>query len=224
MKKLFEWAAGENVPIFAHTDKDDMSPNRSYWTNADPNSWEDYLKKKETAALRLCFAHGGGDYYWTSDPDKDGEKLKDGSDAAWKFGYDIVQLCRKYEHVYLELGCLESVLDHRKHDAIIKRLTHDFLDKAPGPFRLGDKVMYGSDWTMLAQDPAHEEYLTEFNTIMRQVSGGEWHRKFFSGNAVKFLRLQERLTDGTRLHDVQRNHWRAKIIPNSQPTPTPTVD
>jgi predicted TIM-barrel fold metal-dependent hydrolase len=207
---MLKWAAFAGVPVFAHTDIDTVQPEPDYWKKADPFKWELLLNKEDTdgqswANLRLCFAHGGGDSFWASKPTETEEARlagDDAADAAWRFGAKIVELCRTHPNVYLELGCLQSVMSASGRELVVTRLVHE-LKKEP---KLAKKIMYGTDWHMLYKSEQHREYLKDFDLVitevMRRLADSpagpmpDLRRDFFAGNALQFLELRKHAESG----------------------------
>jgi predicted TIM-barrel fold metal-dependent hydrolase len=151
--------------------------------------------------LRLCFGHAGGEEFW----------FRDTSDERRSFGEQVVELCLTYRNVYCETGYLVQVLDpksvpvmQRRMASQIGRLSRD------GSWKLGDKLMYGTDWSMIATEREAENYLTAYWRAFGTDELKSWRSAFFAGNAVRFLRLRDVADRADAPYTpAQREYWRA---------------
>jgi hypothetical protein len=91
---------------------------------------------------------------------------------------------------------LTGVLDDKKARALLARLQAVMgLQNQDRPWKFGDKLMYGTDWHMIINEPRYEEYLARWDHLIKQVDGGKWRQPFFAGNAKKFLQLDALAAD-----------------------------
>jgi hypothetical protein len=91
---------------------------------------------------------------------------------------------------------------------------------------LRERLMYGSDWTMILSQENVERYLSAFMDVMRKVEALQPDARvrqttlsnaFFGGNAVDFLGLAKGRPNRQRIeafyskHGVPAPDWMAKI-------------
>lgn len=222
--KVFQWALGKDFPLFAHCTPFGFQGAAGYGMRCDPYYWGKYLEKPGNGNLRLCLGHAGGEYYWFSDPDDDkspnrqrklpidiGEGTNATDEDLWHFGAQAVQLALNYPNVYLDLGYLEPVLTEKGRTQLIKRLTADLKKPTKDGKKLGDKIVYGSDWHQLHKEDDYTKYLESWDLVLREVDKGDWRKKILSGNALEFLRLKQQMSRPEFAQ--QRTEW-AKLYEN----------
>jgi len=93
--------------------------------------------------------------------------------------------------------------------------------QAPGQSQplLPDRLMYGSDWSLLMLQENMQTYFADFVTMYQQLDGPSSETlsdQFFGGNAVEYLGLREgptrrRLLDFYAAHEMSRPTWMDKI-------------
>ncbi len=201
--ELFQWCQSNDIPIFTHCTPHGFDAVSGYGLKSDPKYWECALKKYPK--LRLCFGHSGGDDYWFSTMTEN-----------VGFGVDVVRLCLEYENVYCETGYLEQILNTQSQDALKNRLAQKINQQSPvGSWRFGDKIMYGTDWYMIAKETHPEKYLKDFSELFNDPRLSPWRRQFFGHNAIAFLKLNRYVAD-RRFTQVQRDCWE-KLIDSTNP-------
>lgn len=203
--RLFAWAEATGTPIFAHSAGGEFSASHGYGQrNADPAFWEPVLQRYPK--LRLCFAHAGGGTFWF-------ERSFTGS--GW--GRAAYDLCTRFENVYCEFGANDDILEPNRREAFTRRITD--LAATPDPKRayaFAEKIMYGSDWFMPTTAAPRTRYLDSYreaflaNDAIRQV-----YKKFFCQNAIRFLHLEDQITNNANLTPAMRDELR-KLIADSR--------
>ena len=133
--------------------------------------------------FRLCFGHSGGVEGWFN--------TDRWSATNESYGEIVYRLCKTYENVYCDTGYLEEILSTEKRSNFVKRLKEALANTTGGPYPFGDKVMYGSDWHMIVALRSHRDYLKTFQNIFDDPGLRKYRTRFFSGNAVQFLKLWE---------------------------------
>lgn len=213
LQEVFGWAAKDNIPLFTHCTPWGFQSVRGYGMMADPLFWSSVLKKAENKGLRLGLGHAGGDPYWLSNPDDDkANKERQPPGSQWQFGNQVVELCLTYPDVYCELGYLKGILDVRETPALVRRLQSIVnLPSKDGKWRFGDKIMYGTDWSMIHKESSYKDYLDGWDKVMKQLDDGKdaktkgiWRQAFFARNAKKFLQLDKLAEDSRRFAPEQR--------------------
>lgn len=201
---LFAHCEREQIPVFTHCTPHGFEADKNYGAMADPQYWETVLKKH--ANLRLCFGHSGGDAYWFPAENADAVTKE-----QRKFGAKVVELCLNYPNVYCEAGYLEKILDPAARILFQKQLGA-VINKpsSKGPWRFGDKIMYGTDWHMIHKEARHEQMPAMFQAAFADPQLRPFQRAFFSRNAVAYLRLTEVAND-SRFSDAQHQYWKLLI-------------
>lgn len=199
---LFRFCTSNDIPIFTHCTSGGFEADKGYGLMSDPRYWAKVLSNHPS--LRLCFGHSGGEAYWFA-----GASPKVDKDESLKrsFGTNVVQLCLTYSNVFCEVGYLDRILDGNSAALFTNRLASIINQPAVnGGCNFGDKLMYGTDWHMIHKEDDHEKYLDAFAGIFAQPEFVGYQRRFFAGNAVRFLQL-ERLAGDKRFTEPQRRFW-----------------
>ena len=185
--KLFAYCELNDIPIFTHCTPKGFEADEDYGKMADPAFWAPVLEKYKK--LRLCFGHSGGHAFWFPQAAADAEEVR--------FGRMVADLCLKHPNVYCEVGYLEQILKPGDRELFKNRLKEqiDRPSTAPtGSWKLGNKIMYGSDWHMIHKEKGHEQYPAAFNELFTDPALKPWQRAFFCRNAIAYLKLQELTT------------------------------
>lgn len=218
IEEFLTWAVETKVPVFAHCDKDSATPMDGYWKKGSPENWGVALARPAMSQLRLCLAHAGGDEFWFSRLGTQGNDPE-----AWKFGEDAIRLALQYPNVYLDFGYMQFILTEEGAKRFAARLKDNICRESTGTdenghtWQLGDKLIYGSDWHMMHKTPGYQDYFKTFNRIVSAIDEGKWQRKIFATNAVKFLRLAQRVSESSpdkdkpRFSQAQRDNWKRII-------------
>lgn len=165
------WCAEENVPVTAHAN-DSNHADDAFKGFGGPDDWLRVLQNHP--ALRLNLGHFGG-----------AQSAQEPSDGwPWKFA----DLAAKYPGVYADVG------NHRIHDSAVATaytalLTKMFADEPTAVMRY--RLMYGSDWYMLALMPQHEQFLDTYQTLFNQNFGEAVTGGFMGQNALRFLGFED---------------------------------
>lgn len=185
-RELFAYCALHDIPILAHCTPDGFEAAEGYGRMADPDFWAQVLG--EFPKLRLALAHAGGGDSWFSDRAWNG---RDGFDQrAW-------DLATRFENVYLDFSYSDEVLDPRQLAALRRRFTTLLAAPAAAgrPYALADKILYGSDWHMVAVLDGRAQILDRLRDLFAEPALAPYRARFFAGNAVRYLGLAA-LADG----------------------------
>ncbi len=189
LKDLLVWCEENDIPVFAHCSTGEFEARKGYGVAmAHPGYWRDYLEARSeeigrASRLRLCLGHAGGPAFWFGDH----------KDRKW--GEIVVALCRKYPNVYCEIGAHEQITDKKKREYFIALLNERFEvpTSAEFPFRLADKMMYGTDWFMPGKVFPQIDYLLGYQLALLDPRILPYYRKFFFENALDYLAVAERI-------------------------------
>ncbi len=183
--RLFAWAAERGVPILTHCTPAGFEASKGYGKMSDPDHWKPVLDKYPN--LRIAFGHGGGGEGWFAE-------------APWDlarpatYGEKVYALVTQYENAYLGVGYWDEILDgdpakdYRGH---LQRRLERLIDRSGDPYRLGDKMLYGTDWHMVSKLDDRRRLLTEFLDLFDQPQLRPWRDRLFVGNVERFLNLTE---------------------------------
>jgi predicted TIM-barrel fold metal-dependent hydrolase len=171
LEALYTWCEAQDVPITVHCNASNAAlPD--YLAFSEPGSWAEVLDKHE--GLRLNLGHFGGARV-TDDPHDPG--------SPWPG--EIAALASRHAHLYADTG------DHRIDDpaiskAYLRRLTTLF---SPGTATaaMRDRLMYGSDWYMLALLPSWGQFLTAYRGLYEAAFGKAATGRFMGEAALEFL-------------------------------------
>lgn len=208
MEALFLYCLKNDVPVMAHTNHSN-GPNEDFKSLAGSEYWTKALDKFK--GLRVSFGHFGD-----TDVEDDGKRtrefLKLFSSASDSGGAAAYADTGYYAGVLLNQGKMRDVL------AGLYAASKDHI--------LRERLMYGSDWSMILPQKNVERYLSAFMDVMRKIEAlqpGTTVRQtslsnaFFGTNAAEFLGLTKRQRNRQRLeafyakHAVPEPDWMAKV-------------
>lgn len=178
---LFRWCVADDVPILVHCTPHGMESRRHVTGKfSDPERWLRVLEMDGLSSLRLCLAHAGGDEGWTAPHSSDG-------DVEWARSYacSVVELCVRFPSVYCEFGHLDALLRAEKRARMIRRLERIVVEYGDA---IASKLMYGSDWHLLARVPEHRELPQVLRAALRgSAILSPLEVRLFSANAEAYL-------------------------------------
>ena len=198
--QFFDYCSENDVPVMAHA-----APSNAAYDGAEklaaPKFWRQLMGGHAESLLqgkskvRISLGHMGGD-----------QDLDVNND--WRD--EIVSLMENYpEHVYADLGYYEHVLgsdaDRRKLAVQLAALSKEVV---------WSRVMYGSDWSMLAAQPKAHNYLNAVGQFLesdlrisqtaQKAILGENAKKFFgfSPERAAWKRIERFHDNGGRSMDA----------------------
>lgn len=184
-KAILKRMNSDGLRVFTHCTPEGFETVTGNGINSDPTYWDHAIDTYHLHDLWLYLGHGGG----ASAVDWNGWYA---SVDNWTntFAYRAVEMCKKHKNVYMGLGNIAKLFADQEGLTMIPRLktllAHD--DNATYQFR--DKLCYGTDWSMPLMIGKTREYLGEFYEIFDDpLISEETARKFFQGNAEKFIGL-----------------------------------
>ncbi len=160
------WCEAEEVPITAHCNRSNHA-HPDYQGFGSPDEWLPVLEAHP--GLHLNLGHFGG-----AEPRV--------PDDRWP--WQIAEATARFEHLYADVG------NHRVYD---RRITNPYLDLLASMFAdaatstMATRIMYGSDWYMVALHPHSEQFLQTYRNLFEERFGGELTADFMGGNALRFL-------------------------------------
>lgn len=218
---FYEFCIDNDVPIMAHCGFSNASwigprgKHQSFAQRASPQYWLNLLSgnfdhpnaelaarvKSKIARLRLNLSH----FAFL------GEGLKEtGKDPKDDWATPMKALLSSYPNTYADIAYIVAPLTSRnagnpcadadKWFAFMKAFLTPAAGTAPA-YPLWQKLMYGSDWYMSAQEKFHWNSLNVFasrwvDVVPDGVDKGRAVAAFVSGNAIRYLGLEPPATPG----------------------------
>ncbi|MEU4196388.1 amidohydrolase family protein [Kribbella sp. NPDC026611] len=204
LDEFYTWCEAEQVPITAHCNNSQYASD--VYKNAGlagPGGWIDVLSKYPE--LHVNLGHFGGAHA-VEDP------------AAWI--WQIANAAERFDFLYADVG------DHKIYDTA---LSGPYLDRLHEMFGrattevMRQRLMYGTDWFMLAIHPEWENFLTTYRDLYRARLGPGPAADFMGNNALHFLGFDDhtnknnhRLRDRyTRYAPGRTPTWLARPVPET---------
>ena len=126
----------------------------------------------------------------------------DDEQQAWRVG--VARLAGKHPHVYADVG------NHRIDRPEVRDEYLQFLERLfddPATAVTADRLMFGTDWYMLAILPEHDQFLDRYEQAYRARFGDARTDAFLGGNALRFLGFDDPANaNARRLRDRYAGH------------------
>jgi predicted TIM-barrel fold metal-dependent hydrolase len=179
LAKLWEFATEFDVPVIAHAERSN-APADDRVGLGSPDNWQAVFARYPKA--RVCFGHFGGEELFESKDD-------------WPKGF--LNIVSKYSNAYGDISYFAEVLKRAKVQGLARRLS-DFLS---GTGEAPKKMLYGSDWEMLALEARSEVYFDRFAQLLSdpKLFKPEIPSRVLSANAEDFLGLHSGQKSRSRL-------------------------
>ena len=219
--ELYAWCLENDVPIMAHSERSNgLSTKFNSFAGAE--HWA-ALRASKFGNLRLNLGHLGGIEEtsaadWSTSPDATSRDVN-ARDLVVLMSADSTAAGGRF---YGDSAYNEKVLTDLKklQDVYRAALSWKSADQ-PRPL-LPDRMMYGSDWSLLMLEQDMKSYFSDFVTLYAGIdSTGSLSEKFFGENAVDYLGLQDgatrqRLVNFYKDNQVKFDHggqpiWMQKI-------------
>jgi predicted TIM-barrel fold metal-dependent hydrolase len=183
---FFGWCTDKQVPVTAHCNHSNYPDKNSLAANyGSPESWLSVLAAHPR--LRLNLGHFGGAY---DDP------------SSYTWTWTIAKGMAEFDALYADVGC------HHADDAALMGVHFGVLQRiAAAKPVMRDRLMFGTDWYMEANNPNPNAFLTEYQSRYQAAFGAAPAAKFMSGNALRFLGFGggELTANGDRLRKRYRD-------------------
>jgi predicted TIM-barrel fold metal-dependent hydrolase len=163
---FFGWCADEQVPVTAHCNHSNYpSQNAEAANYGSPDDWLSVLAAHP--GLRLNLGHFGGAY---------------ANPASYGWTWKIAGGMATYGGLFADVGC------QHVDDAALMQVHFGVLKKIAGTCpKLADRLMFGTDWYMEANNPNPNAFLDEYKSRYLAAFGANQTAKFMSANALSFL-------------------------------------
>jgi len=200
LDSLYSFCAANDVPIMAHAnDSNDAFPDSG--RRADPVFWEPVLRnyKNGDRSIKLNLAHFGG--FEEAFPEGDDQPTK-----PWETKIGEI-LNSGQRTLYSDLSYFSEFLgdnlDAEQRQSLVE-MTRKFVCQYDPK---GEHLIYGSDWSMIANEPQFAEQIGVSGDFLKKV-GFDQDRldRFFFWNSVNFLGLKKGEPSRTRLEAYAAKH------------------
>ncbi|KGJ03623.1 Amidohydrolase [Paracoccus halophilus] len=192
LNRLYAWCADEEVPIQAHANNSMAAGNGTGLYSA-PVYWQRVLQRFASLRLNLSHAgHLGGISDTRPVPTRCGIAFRRDWLAV------IADMIRAGQQVWFDTGYWNEVaLDSTDRPTAVGRLRA-LAGTGEDRARFLGRMLYGSDWTMVAREPGFNAYLAGMQEFLREVipDAAEFDA-VMGGNASRFL-----LGPGRKRHDA----------------------
>jgi predicted TIM-barrel fold metal-dependent hydrolase len=224
---LYAWCEARGVPVMAHGNET-KGTLRRYAERGNPTSWGRVAQ--QYPRLRINIGHFGGMQSLTARRriirEVMGLAYMKLPDAPENWSIQILKLMADNDHIYSDVGAFSSILNRDKgisdflrgKSGRVKRFTRNLGDLLGNDWypEGRTRLMYGSDWYMVASTPGFADYRRRFEELYSGGLGREAAASFLGRNAAAFLGLRRGEPSRTRLDDFYRIHgvegrWRTKV-------------
>ena len=235
LARLYQWCDENDVAIMAHTGPT-HGAERDYGLRADPTHWEEVLGSDNGGLgrhnLRVNLSHLG---CWAPEASK-----KEGKSIPALWADKIIHLTAQYPHVYSDIADMAGLGNRKEWGIAFDRALHLWseIPHSSPTNRMFRKLMYGSDWFVLAHDDLSiddENAIAEHSEDWSKLRVGRsyaqrwasfaqeeedkhgWHASDLMGhNAIRFLGLdkektRDRIDAFFCKHDLYWPSWRKKL-------------
>lgn len=177
LDRLYTWCSRNEVPIAAHAANSNGAGECTGW-NASPRNWAPVLRDHPN--LRLSLAHFGG-----FREEVNTENCQRPGEPNWETL--LATLAEDYAGVYADLGYWAEA--YRNNTAGYERVQRNLKALLRAAPILQQRLMFGTDWSMLGRHPQHPEYLAAI--VAASAAVGLPETALFSRNAAAYLGLQK---------------------------------
>ena len=198
LDELYEWCVSKHVPITVHCNASNDAAD-AYATFSRPSLWAKVLERHPD--LHLNLGHFGGT----------GDKGK-----AAKWAVQIARLTNDYPHLYADVGCHR--IDKPEVATAYEAKLRSILD-AEETKGMRERLMFGSDWYMLALAPKNDQFLAHYRKLYAAVVGKNDPAldRFLSGAALDFLGFSEKARQEGNLNGERLRSRYAEHAPDRVP-------
>lgn len=176
LRRMYCWCERNGVPIKAHGNNS-LAAQECSGRNAAPDLWGPVLL--EFPKLRVNIAHFGGfeeDY-----------TVGKCTDTKPSYEERAANLISPDNHAYVDLGYWDEVMGRNRPGSEILTKVNELVAKNG---ELANRIMYGSDYTMIGRERQHGAYLADLKTAIDSLHGIDV-KQIFSLNARAYLQLDD---------------------------------
>jgi predicted TIM-barrel fold metal-dependent hydrolase len=197
---LYAWCEAEQVPITAHCNNSNYASTVYEDAGlAGPAGWIEVLDKYE--GLHLNLGHFGGAH---------------AVEQAGAWIYQIAAAAVPANFLFADTG------NHKIYD---KAVAQPYLNRLQQVFRqtgtMQQRLMYGTDWFMLAIFPDWEKFLSTYRDLYRAKFDEAETDAFLGGNALRFLGFGDPANENNRRLWQRYQTYAPNQVPGWLAEPTP---
>jgi predicted TIM-barrel fold metal-dependent hydrolase len=199
---LAQWCAAEQVPITAHCANSNHA-DPGFDGFGGPDDWLPVLRRHP--GMHVNLGHFGG------------ASAREADDGwPWR----IARATRELPGLYADVG------NHRIYDRALTRSYLGMIERmfaAPPTDVMADRIMYGSDWFMVAIHPEYEQFLGRYTELFGRF-GSERTDRFLGGNALSFLGFDDPSNKNAQRLLARYQRFAPDRVPSwlvSSPAPSP---
>ena len=178
LRNLYSWCEENGVPIKSHG-TNSLAAEVCSGQNANPSFWG--MVVKEFPNLRVNIAHFGG---FDELPEVDSETGC--AEALPSYEARATALMSEDAHVYVDLGYWTET-DGAGLAEVLPKINYLLSSNEI----LGERIMYGSDFSMIGREPGHEDYLVDVKRAVSGFGNGDLVDRIMSLNALEYLGLAD---------------------------------
>ncbi|WP_226629892.1 amidohydrolase family protein [Alloyangia pacifica] len=195
LEALYLWCIENEVPIKAHANNSIAAgPNTGSF--ADPAGWAELLRDPRFRNLQLNLAHFGGF-------DETAPRGLFPSPGDWE--ETLADMVEEFPNLYFDLGYwTEATQSESDQRARVIARTRVLFDRSP---QMVERMMYGSDWSMIGREPGHPAYLAGVLSALKELGLDEAAtERVMGGNAGRYLGLDRNGRQRARLNAAYADH------------------
>ncbi|MFC7496297.1 MULTISPECIES: amidohydrolase family protein [unclassified Nocardioides] len=171
LRRLYQWCLEEDVPVTAHCNISNGARD-AYDAFSDPDDWKTVLQ--EFPGLHLNLGHFGGMH---------------GSVGPTMWPHKIAALARREDdapgrNLYADVGNHRT--DKKEFRSYMEQLR-DVVFANEETRTMADRLMYGSDWYMLAILPNVDDFMADYRGAYAAEFGANATDEFMGERALAFL-------------------------------------
>lgn len=185
LRKLYAWCEANDVPIAAHASAS-MGAGPGTAAYSAPWLWRPVLR--DYPQLRVNLAHFGG--------------FGGHGNPAWE--QQLIAMLDRFPNLYFDTGFwTEAMAGARTRPAALTSARQLFADEP----QAAERMLYGSDWSMIARMSSHPAYLAGLTSFVDELSGTPARsQEIMGGNARRWLGLDRDGAQTRRLAGFHDSH------------------
>ncbi len=175
LRKMYRWCNDNGVPIKSHGNNS-LAAGECTGQNAAPDLWARVLQ--DYGDLRINIAHFGGF-----------EELTPTDECTDPPPYEerAAELISAYPNAYVDLGYWSEITGTNRPGTAVLNRVRALVEKNSA---LAERIMYGSDYTMIGRERQHNAYLRDVAAAIDGISGLS-RDAIFALNPQRFLGLND---------------------------------
>ncbi|MEJ2453494.1 MAG: amidohydrolase family protein [Candidatus Thiodiazotropha sp.] len=178
LKGLYEWCLECEVPILAHSSESN-GVTKACQRLGGPDDWQHALS--EFAGLQVSVGHFGGDTAYASQDDYERAR-----------GFASLMRESYAEHFYADLSFMPGLFEPNSTLSRIVEEMKGMPVSGAEQATVADRLLYGSDWFMLAFDASALDYARLMQDYLLKIGDESLVAKVFSSNTIELFRLAKR--------------------------------